>query len=80
MRLAEIDHRLDGENMPGFSATPRRPADVNKFGSSWNMRPKPWPQKSRTTLMPAARQSLNGMADVAGRGAVHRGDTRIMAS
>jgi hypothetical protein len=39
-------------SMPGLSTmpSPARPM-CTMFGSSWNRRPSPWPQKSRTTLM-----------------------------
>src|SRR6266446_5387218 len=40
------------KNMPGRSTmpSPGRPT-CTMLGSSWNRRPTPWPQKSRTTLM-----------------------------
>jgi len=40
------------KNMPGLSTmpSPARPK-WTMLGSSWNRRPRPWPQKSRTTLM-----------------------------
>ena len=40
------------KNMPGRSTmpSPGRPT-WTMFGSSWNSLPRPWPQKSRTTLM-----------------------------
>jgi len=47
------------KNMPGRSTTPSpgRPT-WTMFGSSWNSRPSPWPQKSRTTLMCCASTKL----------------------
>ena len=40
------------------------------FGRSWNTRPKPWPQKSRTTLQRSRFGiGLDGGADIAGGGA-----------
>src|SRR5262245_48804716 len=47
------------KNMPGFSGTPSpgRPIWM-MLGSSWNRRPSPWPQKSRTTLMPCGSTKL----------------------
>src|ERR1043166_1244437 len=41
-----------GKKMPGLSTgpSPARPT-WTMLGSSWNRRPRPWPQKSRTTLM-----------------------------
>src|SRR3954453_7136774 len=47
------------KNMPGLSCTPSpgRPIWM-MFGSSWNMRPRPWPQKSRTTLMACGSTKL----------------------
>jgi hypothetical protein len=47
------------KNMPGFSITPSPGLPTwMMFGSSWNMRPRPWPQKSRTTLMPCGSTKL----------------------
>ena len=65
------------KNMPGRSTmpSPGRPT-WTMFGSSWNSRPRPWPQKSRTTLMCCASTiGLDRGADVAGGGAgPDRGD------
>ncbi len=57
------------KNMPGRSTTPRPGLPRwTTLGASWKFRPRPCPQKSRTTLIRCfSAWLLDGMADIAER-------------
>jgi hypothetical protein len=49
-RLADVDHRLDREEHAGLQLrTGPRLGGMDHLRASWKARPRPWPQKSRTT-------------------------------